>query len=177
MTAKYSAFLVLLQSGGPISLGILVPQTVIPKIMSRWNSPTLGMMVRLRLFVCVFCASTKHLQDFCSVGFLPCSPSSSFEEASLNNHKTNDHKSLHVEMYHYRIGNRGIIFPLTLAVHVLLIVISPCNVLWMWITVVTSLLHVTKKSLNLQTRTIYMHTENGLESDHEVHTEHARTTE
>ena len=37
-------------------------------------------------------------------------------------------------MYHYELGNRGIIFPLTLVVHVLLIVISPCNVLWMRIT-------------------------------------------
>ena len=38
--------------------------------------------------------------------FLPCFPSyssSSFEEVYLNNHKTNDLKSLHVEMYHYRI--------------------------------------------------------------------------
>ena len=43
-------------------------------------------------------------------------------------------ESLHVEMYHCRIGNRGIIFPLTLVVHVLLIVISPSNVLWMRIT-------------------------------------------
>ena len=34
----------------------------------------------------------------------------------------------------YELGNRGIIFPLTLVVHVLLIVISPCNVLWMRIT-------------------------------------------
>ena len=50
--------------------------------------------------------------------FLPCicfpssSSSSSFEEVYLviNNHKTNDFESLHVEMYHYRIGNRGIIF-------------------------------------------------------------------
>ena len=45
---------------------------------------------------------------------LPCFPSSpstsSFEEAYLNNHKTNDLESLHVEMYHYRIGNRDIIF-------------------------------------------------------------------
>ena len=30
---------------------------------------------------------------------------------------------------HYELGNRGIIFPLTLVVHVLLIVISRCNVL------------------------------------------------
>ena len=37
-------------------------------------------------------------------------------------------------MYHYILGNRGIIFPLTLVVHVLLIVISPCNVLWMRMT-------------------------------------------
>ena len=63
--------------------------------------------------------------------FLPCfpssSPSSSFEEAYLNNHKTNDLESLHVEMYHYGIGNRGIM--LTLLVHILLIVISPSNVL------------------------------------------------
>ena len=60
----------------------------------------------------------------------PCFPSSStsFEEVYLNNHKTNDSESLHVEMYHYRIGKRGIIF-LTLVVHVLLIVISPNNVL------------------------------------------------
>ena len=42
--------------------------------------------------------------------FLPCS-SSSFEEVYLNNHKTNDLASLHVEMYHYRIGNRGIVNP------------------------------------------------------------------
>ena len=62
------------------------------------------------------------------------SSSSSFEEAYLNNHKTNDLESLHVEMYHCRIGNRGIIFPLTLVVHVLLIVITLCNVLWMRIT-------------------------------------------
>ena len=64
--------------------------------------------------------------------FCPCFPSSSsssssFEEAYLNNHKTNDLASLHVEMYHYRIGNRGIIL-LTLVVHALLIVISPSNV-------------------------------------------------
>ena len=53
--------------------------------------------------------------------FLPCSSSSSssFEEVYLNNHKTNDLASLHVEMYHYRIGNRGIIL-LTLVVHALL---------------------------------------------------------
>ena len=37
-------------------------------------------------------------------------------------------------MYHYELGNRVIIFPLTLVVHVLLIVISPCNVLLMRIT-------------------------------------------
>ena len=37
-------------------------------------------------------------------------------------------------MYHYVLGNRGIIFLLTLVVHVLLIVISPCNVLSMRIT-------------------------------------------
>ena len=57
--------------------------------------------------------------------FLPCSSSSSssFEEAYLNSHKTNDLGSLHVEMHHYRIGNRGLV------VHILLIVISPCNVL------------------------------------------------
>ena len=30
--------------------------------------------------------------------------SSSFEEAYLNNHKTNDLESLHMEMYHYRMG-------------------------------------------------------------------------
>ena len=49
------------------------------------------------------------------INFLPCFPSSSsssstsssFEEAYLNNHKTNDLESLHVEMYHYRIENRG----------------------------------------------------------------------
>ena len=34
---------------------------------------------------------------------------SSFEEAYLNDHKTNDLESLHVEMYHYRIGNRGMV--------------------------------------------------------------------
>ena len=39
-----------------------------------------------------------------------------------------------MEMDHYVLGNRGIIFPLTLVVHVLLIVISPCHVLWMRIT-------------------------------------------
>ena len=53
------------------------------------------------------------------------------ESAQLNNHKI---KSLHVKMYHYELGNRGIIFLLTLVVHVLLIVFSPCNVLWMRIT-------------------------------------------
>ena len=37
-------------------------------------------------------------------------------------------------MYHYKLGNTGKIFPLTLVVHVSLIVISPCNVLWMRIT-------------------------------------------
>ena len=37
-------------------------------------------------------------------------------------------------MYHYVLRNTGIIFPLTLVVHVLLIVISPTNVLWMRIT-------------------------------------------
>ena len=47
----------------------------------------------------------------------------------LNNHKINEFESLHVEMYHYVLGNRGKIFPLTLVVHVLLIVISPSNVL------------------------------------------------
>ena len=51
------------------------------------------------------------------------------EEAYLNNHKINKFESLHVDMYHYVLGNRGIIFALTLVVHVLLIVISPCNVL------------------------------------------------
>ena len=39
-----------------------------------------------------------------------------------------------MELYHYELGNRGIKFSLTLVVHVLLIVISPCNVLWMRIT-------------------------------------------
>ena len=33
--------------------------------------------------------------------------------------------------YHYLLGNRGINFPLTLVVHILLIVICLCNVLWM----------------------------------------------
>ena len=37
-------------------------------------------------------------------------------------------------MYHHELGNRGIIFLLTLVVHVLLIVISPSKVLWMRIT-------------------------------------------
>ena len=41
---------------------------------------------------------------------------------------------MNVEMYHYVLGNRGIIFLLTLVVHVLLIVISPSNVLRMRIT-------------------------------------------
>ena len=43
--------------------------------------------------------------------FCPCSSSSSSSEVYLNNHKTNDLESLHMEMYHYRIGNRGIIYP------------------------------------------------------------------
>ena len=38
----------------------------------------------------------------------------------------NEIESLHVEMYQYILGNRGIIF---IIFHVLLIVISPCNVL------------------------------------------------
>ena len=32
------------------------------------------------------------------------------EEAYLNNHKINELESLHVEIYHYVLGNRGIIF-------------------------------------------------------------------
>ena len=32
------------------------------------------------------------------------------EEAYLNNHKINEFESLHVEIYHYVLGNRGIIF-------------------------------------------------------------------
>ena len=56
------------------------------------------------------------------------------ESALLNNHKINELKSLHMEMYHYELRNRGIIFPLTLVVNVLLIVISPSHVLWMRIT-------------------------------------------
>ena len=74
----------------------------------------------------MYIISEKMISTFC-----PCSSSSSsssFEEAYLNNHKTNDLESLHMEMYHYRIGNRGIIYPLTLVVHVLLIVFSPSNV-------------------------------------------------
>ena len=51
------------------------------------------------------------------------------KKRSSINHKIDEFESLHVEMYHYVLGNRGIIFPLTLAVHVLLIVISPYNVL------------------------------------------------
>ena len=47
----------------------------------------------------------------------------------LNNNKSTKLESLHVEMYHYELENRGIIIPLTLVGHVLLIVISPCNVL------------------------------------------------
>ena len=47
----------------------------------------------------------------CSSSSFSSSSSSSFEEAYLNNHKTNDLESLHVEMYHYRIGNRGIVNP------------------------------------------------------------------
>ena len=43
----------------------------------------------------------------------------------INNHKINEVESLHVEMYQYVLGNRGI----TLVVYALLIVISPCNVL------------------------------------------------
>ena len=49
-----------------------------------------------------------------------------FQSAVLNKHKINELESLHVEMYHYVLGNRGIIF---LAAHVLLIIISPSNVL------------------------------------------------
>ena len=49
------------------------------------------------------------------------------EEAYLNNHKINELESLHVERYHYLLGNRDIIL-LTLVVLVLLIVISPSNV-------------------------------------------------
>ena len=48
--------------------------------------------------------------------FLPCSSSYS------SNHKINEIESLHVEMYQYVLGNRGIIFSLTLVVHVLLII-------------------------------------------------------
>ena len=44
-------------------------------------------------------------------------------------HKINEIESLHVEMHQYVLGNRGIIFSLTLVVLVLLIVISPSNVL------------------------------------------------
>ena len=33
----------------------------------------------------------------------------SLEEAYLNNHIINEVESLHVEMYHYVLGNRGII--------------------------------------------------------------------
>ena len=32
------------------------------------------------------------------------------EEVKLNNHKINELESLHVEIYHYVLGNRGIIF-------------------------------------------------------------------
>ena len=66
----------------------------------------------------MYIISEKMISTFC-----PCSSSSSFEEAYLNN---NDLESLCVKMYHYRMGNGGIIF---LVVHVLLIVISPINVL------------------------------------------------
>ena len=65
------------------------------------------------------------ISTFCSCS----SSSSSFEEAYLNNNKSYDLESLHMEKHHYRIGNRGIIYPLTLVVHVLLIIISPINVL------------------------------------------------
>ena len=34
-----------------------------------------------------------------------------FEEAYLNNHKTNDLEFLNVEMFCYRIGNRSIVNP------------------------------------------------------------------
>ena len=62
--------------------------------------------------------------------FLPCFQHLILllEEAYLNNHEINEVESLHVEMYHYVLRNRGIIL-LTLVVHVLLIVISPSNVL------------------------------------------------
>ena len=49
------------------------------------------------------------------------------EEAYLGNRKINEVESLNVEMYQYVLGNRGIM--LTLVVHVLLIVLSPSNVL------------------------------------------------
>ena len=38
-------------------------------------------------------------------------------------------ESLHVKMYHYILGNRRMIFPLTLVVLVLLMIISSTNVL------------------------------------------------
>ena len=58
--------------------------------------------------------------------FCLCSPSSSsFEEAYLNNRKINQLESLHVEMYHYWMGNIGI----TLFTLVFQIIISPSNVL------------------------------------------------
>ena len=48
--------------------------------------------------------------------------------ANLIAKKINEFESLHLEMYRYLLGNRGIIFPLTLVVHVLLIIISPSNI-------------------------------------------------
>ena len=47
-----------------------------------------------------------------------CPSSSLLEEVYINNHKINELESLHVEMHHYILGNRGIIL-LTLVVLVL----------------------------------------------------------
>ena len=66
------------------------------------------------------CNSLKSV--FHNFAMFPSSSSSPFEETYLNNHKTNDLESLRMEMYHYVIGNTGI-----LVVHVLLLVIPPSN--------------------------------------------------
>ena len=70
----------------------------------------------------------KTTFNFLQCTFCPCFHHLLLEEACLNNLKINELESLHVEIYHYVLGNRGI-YSLTFVVHVLLIVISPSNVL------------------------------------------------
>ena len=78
-------------------------------------------LVVMQCNMCIISESDFHILFLFSIFFF------FFFFLNQRNSITIKSMTLHVEMYHNVLGNRGIM--LTLVVHALLIVISPCNVL------------------------------------------------